>query len=552
MKQSFVLCCLVCLFFSLFIGRVEAQDTISFNLHNWLADAYMKHADRVYSNTITREGISILHYKKKDSIPDYYNYIKQVDRDHNNPIKKSNWGEHPAPVFLRDLKGTKVLVSASPDFRKYCEFPIDTEGCATIYNLVPQTIYWYKTVSANSAVVYNGVFKTQGTLRMISVENVLNIRDLGGWKCGSSSHIAYGKLYRGATMDGVHDFIPKAEQLKISTSDAQMMANWVGIKAEGDLRGSGYVLGLIPGTKENSKAFPAMGYKEMVTNEGNVPYTNEKNYSVIQKCLNFIANNLKNEKPTYFHCEWGADRTGSLAMIIEAICGVCERDLVKDWELTSFANYYDYKIISDEDLDSKGNIIKYPITMREMFSTLYKDYGGASGKNIQQQVIKWLKEKVYKTKISGGLTADEVISILQTYLVEDDQLSPKLIRDWSDKCQEFKYSVVTDEQKEVYSTPNKYFKTDGSLADSDMCCVSGWIISTGYSQLLVNVKCRLVAVCYDENKKQIGTLTNDVTEGTVIMENIDYELPKGTKYIRFNIPKYSGWSAVLSNQKYLN
>ena len=38
----------------------------------------------------------------------------------------------------------------------------------------------------------------------------------------------------------------------------------------------------------------------------------------------------------YFHCIGGADRTGTLAFLIEALLGVNEGDMSKDYELTSF------------------------------------------------------------------------------------------------------------------------------------------------------------------------------------------------------------------------
>ena len=42
--------------------------------------------------------------------------------------------------------------------------------------------------------------------------------------------------------------------------------------------------------------------------------------------------------PIGFHCIAGADRTGSLAYLLEALLGVSEEDLVLDWELTAFHN----------------------------------------------------------------------------------------------------------------------------------------------------------------------------------------------------------------------
>lgn len=44
---------------------------------------------------------------------------------------------------------------------------------------------------------------------------------------------------------------------------------------------------------------------------------------------------LYNGQAVYIHCMVGADRTGTLAFLLEALLGVSESDLSKDFELTS-------------------------------------------------------------------------------------------------------------------------------------------------------------------------------------------------------------------------
>ena len=43
--------------------------------------------------------------------------------------------------------------------------------------------------------------------------------------------------------------------------------------------------------------------------------------------------------PVYMHCWGGADRTGTVAFILEGLCGVSETDLAIDYELTSFTMF---------------------------------------------------------------------------------------------------------------------------------------------------------------------------------------------------------------------
>ena len=46
---------------------------------------------------------------------------------------------------------------------------------------------------------------------------------------------------------------------------------------------------------------------------------------------------VKDNKPVYFHCSLGRDRTGTVAMLILGILGVPEGDISQEYELTQFA-----------------------------------------------------------------------------------------------------------------------------------------------------------------------------------------------------------------------
>ena len=43
--------------------------------------------------------------------------------------------------------------------------------------------------------------------------------------------------------------------------------------------------------------------------------------------------------PVYIHCTGGADRTGTICAIIEALLGMSEEDILRDYETTSFSIY---------------------------------------------------------------------------------------------------------------------------------------------------------------------------------------------------------------------
>ena len=58
----------------------------------------------------------------------------------------------------------------------------------------------------------------------------------------------------------------------------------------------------------------------------------EKVYDVVMAFINTV----KSGNAVYFHCYSGADRTGYIAMLIEGLLGVSEKDCSIDYELTSF------------------------------------------------------------------------------------------------------------------------------------------------------------------------------------------------------------------------
>ena len=518
---------LLCLLFLHLSFDVVGQECISYNLHNWLVNEYLEMADEKYGETIGRSGISILDHERVES-GDYF--LTRVV--HTDLYRKPNFAEQPSYVSFYTKGGDKLHVSEVSDFSKKQEFSVGTGDSTFVYNLQPQCVYWYRVLSG-TAVVSEGVIKTLGQLRMLRVENVLNVRDLGGWKCtDGTSMIAYGKLFRGGTLDGVHDqssqYVTPADRLKISTESADMLANQMGIKAEADLRG--------PNTGLSQSLIPNATYKVFSLRNYDSFLSETSYYSDIKNCLAYITDNLKANKPTYFHCEWGADRTGSLAMIIGALCGVKESDLVKDWELTSFSNHFSFKYISDgTDQISK---------MRKMFNYLYDKFDGASGKTLQEQATKWLREKVYEGKAS---TADDIIKVLKDNLVVSIPKSPILLKDWSEKYNKWKYSVVIDSQTEKSYTQNKCYNASGTKVDSDMFCITDLVECKNYSKVIVTTKTRVVGVCYDKSKNQVGVLANTdvVDEGSVIVGSAELSLPSGTRYISFNVPKYSGWSAVI-------
>jgi hypothetical protein len=58
---------------------------------------------------------------------------------------------------------------------------------------------------------------------------------------------------------------------------------------------------------------------------------------VVKESIEFIARSLRNDKPVFFHCTAGRDRTGTMSMLILGLLGVSDGDISKEYELTYFS-----------------------------------------------------------------------------------------------------------------------------------------------------------------------------------------------------------------------
>ena len=159
---------------------------------------------------------------------------------------------------------------------------------------------WYNTTPTTSAA---GSVYPRG----------VNCRDLGGWSCDGGM-VRYGLLIRGSE--------PNPE-------DRNLMVNQIGIKTE---------VQLLPVTEQATdykmKSPWNIDWRGNDTDE--TFYGLEKSY-LWKKVLDAIMDSVIHSKPAYFHCGVGADRTGVVAMCLEAILGVSRADVDTDFELTNFA-----------------------------------------------------------------------------------------------------------------------------------------------------------------------------------------------------------------------
>ena len=251
--------------------------------------------------------------------------------------------------------------------------------------LVPGKTYYWKVVGDKAGRTSKvDTFQTlDAPVRFITTAAIPNVRDLGGWQTEDGKKVKYELIYRG----GKTNTISANECLEV---DAKSFAETLGVKTEIDLRtqdaDDGY---------QNSSIFgnDVFYYKTTLTQYNYIfpdfkqtkPY--QRNYDKRSKyTIREIFRVLSDEDnyPIYFHCNAGADRTGTVAFLINGVLGVPYKDLTRDFELTSFSssgNRYRSKIENGaftEDgvmQDDMGNYVAWD----KMYQTMMADYGTEGG-----------------------------------------------------------------------------------------------------------------------------------------------------------------------------
>ena len=259
-----------------------------------------------------------VHYPERD-----YSVTHILDEKYG-PTAPGN-ADKPQEYSIRwtaDKEAGDLTLKLSEDDGWSREMTIEAgEAYVNILNLRPGTRYQYEVKSATGKVMTSGKFDTKGLVYQVLFKaNVRNALDLGGWKTKDGKTVKYRMIYRGGRL----------QQSTLTSKRGREDLKAQGILAQLDLRGKSDVLEK-PAVDYMEFCAPVIeeGYTHLLQNDG----------AKVKQCFEFIAKCVKENKPVYFHCSLGRDRTGTLAMILLGLLGVDEGDISKEYELTQFAPY---------------------------------------------------------------------------------------------------------------------------------------------------------------------------------------------------------------------
>ena len=137
------------------------------------------------------------------------------------------------------------------------------------------------------------------------------MRDIGGWACDGGT-VRYGLLFRGG---------------EIVAADRDVLVGQCGVRHELNLRGA----------EEANRTTSPLGNDVWFYCPTNFVWYSLADKATWKEIFNYVIEAVTHNEPVYFHCSAGADRTGTVACLLEALLGMSRSDIDKDYELTCFA-----------------------------------------------------------------------------------------------------------------------------------------------------------------------------------------------------------------------
>lgn len=244
------------------------------------------------------------------------------------------------------------------------------ERSVELRDLLVDTQYFFRItveLENNDGCSLTESFQTKWSPRIVDIDHIHNVRDIGGWKTVAGKTVRQGLLYRGGELDGA-----SGSGSQLTEGGGQTMRSDLKIKTELDLRAANLegVRDLL-GQEVNYRSVPSPAYADVFSASGK---------SQMKEVFEVLAQEAS--YPVYLHCDYGADRTGVVCYILEALLGMSEEDCYREWELSVLANGDGNYVAMDQFME----------TFREL-----------EGQTLQNKAENYL--------LSAGITQEQIHSI---------------------------------------------------------------------------------------------------------------------------------------------
>lgn len=336
-------------------------------------------SDAVLSQVYPENGGTVtLHTKKQDSYLNKPFALMYISATGKKELSKPesvtlNW------VYTDDEPAEKCTVTVSENENMLNPTIYEVTGDSLVLtNLkIATTYYWTVDADGANSAVYN--FTTSADApRNISVDGVANVRDLGGWETESGTRTKQGLIYRcGRLNESSADTV----NIEITEDGKNVMLGQLGIKSEIDLRKTeGNEVG---GITSSPLGDTVTYYSCPMEWDGDMLYDNKEQ---VLRVFSILAD--ENNYPVIYHCNIGTDRTGMISFLVNALLGVPEDDLIRDYMFSNNANIGGTR---------KASQMKN--------SGYYKAVAAAQGSS--------LSEKTYNCLVDLGVPSDQLDKVIE-------------------------------------------------------------------------------------------------------------------------------------------
>ena len=310
--------------------------------------------------------------------------------------------------------GFRVEYATKEDYSDAIVVEVDaTKNSVDLYNLYKATTYYVRVsaLDAQGDVIekdYGEFYTTDLGPRVMNVEGIYNVRDIGGHESSLGKTVKQGVAYRGGSLTPANGFNYDSN---VTEAGKKYMSEVMGIKGELDFRntsesGIGYE-SVIPGTELTYISLG--GYTSPF-------YHGKESY---RKLFSYFAD--ENNYPMYYHCTGGADRTGTVTFLLQAFLGVSEEECIQDFAITTFSVY--------------GPRAAEGYQYWEEFNDMIALLKGYEGDNLQQKTESYL--------LSIGVTETEIYNIKAIFFGEATKTDVKIHQSYyKDLGGDLKLSVV--------------------------------------------------------------------------------------------------------------
>ena len=203
---------------------------------------------------------------------------------------------------------------------------VNTTGKSiAVNNLLRNTKYYVRITATANGITRQAEssFKTADIgPRVMTVGGITNVRDLGGYETSFGKTTLQGLAFRGAQLD-----IKGTSRL--AAQGAELLGTDIALGLEIDLRTASETGGLTKSVVTSAK------YLNSRIGSYTAAFSSDQKELFRQIFASYAD---VNNYPIYVHCVYGADRTGTVCYILNALLGVDEKTLIQDYEFTTFSD----------------------------------------------------------------------------------------------------------------------------------------------------------------------------------------------------------------------